>query len=75
MVQAGVKLMIFSGGEPTIFKGLPELIHRAAKESGCEHNQTNAIQLRRREFALKLAKRVLKPSLVFTAQMPQSPTI
>ena len=65
MVQAGVKLMIFSGGEPTIFKGLPELIQRAAKEFGLRTQiQTNAIQLRRREFALKLRKAGLKEAFI-----------
>ena len=65
MVKAGVKLMIFSGGEPTIFKGLPELIRRAAKEFGLRTQiQTNAIQLRRHKYALELRKAGLKEAFI-----------
>ena len=65
MVEAGVKLMIFSGGEPTIFKGLPGLIQRASKEFGLRTQiQTNAIQLRRLEFAQTLRKAGLKEAFI-----------
>jgi hypothetical protein len=65
MVASGVKLMIFSGGEPTIFKGITELIRRAAKDFGLRTQiQTNAIQFRRRDFALKLRKAGLKEAFI-----------
>ena len=65
MAAANVDLMVFSGGEPTIFKGLPELIDRASREFGLRTQiQTNAIQLRRLDFARQLKDAGLREAFV-----------
>ncbi len=51
-----VELVIFSGGEPTLHKGLPELVERAVAHGMRVEIQSNAIQLRRKSLAERLAK-------------------
>lgn len=52
---AGVSQIVFSGGEPTLNRALPELAERAAKHHGIPISvQTNAIRLRDARFAARL---------------------
>jgi pyruvate-formate lyase-activating enzyme len=65
MADKGVKFIIFSGGEPTLFKGLKELIHRATHEFGMRVQiQTNAIQLRKERFTQELVDAGLKEAFI-----------
>jgi len=52
---AGVGQIVFSGGEPTLNRALPELAERAARHHGIPISvQTNAIRLRDSRFAARL---------------------
>ena len=53
--RAGVRFLVFSGGEPTLHRRLPELVARAAKHHGIPVSvQTNAIRLRDPAYTLSL---------------------
>ena len=65
MVEAGVKFVIFSGGEPTLIKELPDLVERAHRKFGLRTQiQTNAIQLRKKALAQDLAARGLQEAFI-----------
>lgn len=55
LAALGVPLVTFSGGEPTLYRGLPKLVERAVGHGMRVEIQTNAIQLRRRALADRLA--------------------
>jgi len=63
--KAGCSEITFTGGEPTISRDLPRLIERASKEHGmgvCI--QTNAIRLRKRDFAESIVRAGLTRAFV-----------
>ena len=62
---AGIDTLTISGGEPTLYRGLPELIHRAHHDHGVEVSlQTNAIRFQRESYAARLRDAGLGTALV-----------
>lgn len=61
----GVNSVTFCGGEPTLYRALPDLIARASHDHGLRvHMNTNAIRLRDRAFARGLKDSGLTSILV-----------
>ncbi len=55
MAAAGVGELTVTGGEPTLYKGLPQLLERAIRVHGMRVQlQTNAIRLRKAAFVQQL---------------------
>jgi MoaA/NifB/PqqE/SkfB family radical SAM enzyme len=54
---AGVDMLMLTGGEPTVFPELPELIERASQRYGMEvHLQTNGVMLADAEYLAMLVE-------------------
>lgn len=65
LAALGAKRLTLCGGEPTIFRMLPDLVERAAKTHGMQvHMNTNAIRLKQAEFTKGLVSRGLHSVLV-----------
>lgn len=65
LAALGAKRLTLCGGEPTVFRTLPDLVERAASVHGMQvHMNTNAIRLRQDGFARDLARRGLRSVLV-----------
>jgi pyruvate-formate lyase-activating enzyme len=61
----GVRRLTICGGEPTIWRPLPELIERAHRKYGMRvHMNTNAIRMRQDGFAARIAEAGLDTMLV-----------
>lgn len=65
LAAGGVKNLVFSGGEPTLFKPLPDLITHAARRHGMSVGvETNAIHFRRPAVVRRLLEAGLERALV-----------
>jgi sulfatase maturation enzyme AslB (radical SAM superfamily) len=65
LAASGVKRLTLCGGEPTLFRRLPELIDRAAGLHGMVvHMNTNAIKLRNPEYAARLRDAGLRTLMI-----------
>ncbi len=65
LAAGGVTNLVFSGGEPTLFKALPELIAHATHTHGMSVGiESNAIQLRKPAMLKKLVEAGLQRALV-----------
>jgi pyruvate-formate lyase-activating enzyme len=65
LAAAGVRRLTLCGGEPTLFRRLPELIARAAQHHGMiVHMNTNAIKLRNPAYAAQLREAGLRSLMI-----------
>lgn len=65
LAKLGAQRLTICGGEPTVFRVLPELVERAAHVHGMHvHMNTNAIRLKQPGFARGLADKGLRSVLV-----------
>ncbi len=65
MAELGVSNLLLSGGEPTLYKTLPELVTHAARVHGMEVGlETNAIRFRKKRYLNDLMERGLSKALI-----------
>lgn len=72
MAQAGIQLLMLTGGEPTVYPWLGELIQRAASAHQMEvHLQTNAVLFAKQDYLRRLVDAGLSSaSIAFHAADP-----